>query len=277
MQNLLVSIVIPCKDDRSSITGLQDDIARQKVSFNTEVIKIANISPPSKARNEGGKKAKGEILVFIDCDIRLGNDSFLTNLIDPLMEDRNIGTICSSIRIHPDSSNFQVRYAKEIPHSESPIVDKLTDVFVASSACCAIHKDIFFQISGFNEGVIRGEDSVLSYQLKKAGYRVVLAPHTWCYHPSPNNLIQLIKTQFRNGLGVCYVDVFYPHLNIDVHPKGIIYSATPKSKLARMGRFLFSFFRAVFQRKCLLLSAKLTYTVGYFYGLCKYGILKSTS
>ena len=103
------------------------------------------------------------------------------------------------------------------------------------------------------------------------------APRTWCYHPSPDNLIQLIKTQFRNGLGVCFVDVFRPHLNIDVHPKGIIYCAAKQSKPKRMRRFVFSFFHGVFHRKSLLLSAKLVYAVGYIYGLCKYRILRSTS
>jgi len=277
MQNLLVSIIIPCDDDKSNFGGLRDDIALQTIPFDTEVIKIANISPPSRARNKGAKKANGEILVFIDCDIRIGNDSFFTNLIDPLIEDRNIGTVCSSIRIHPDSSRFQIRYAKQVPHCESPIVDKLTDVFVASSACCAIYKDIFFQIGGFNEDIIRGEDSVLSYQLREAGYRVVLAPYTWCYHPQPDNLIELIKTQSRNGLGVCFVDTFHPDLNIDVHPDGVLFCTAKKTKLARIRRFVFSFLGAVFQGKILLLSAKLIYMSGYFFGFCKYRILKLTS
>ena len=277
MQNLLVSIVIPCKDDRSSIAGLRDDIARQTIPFDTEVIKIGNISPPSKARNKGAKKATGEILVFIDCDIRLGNDSFLANLIDPLREDKDIGVTCSSIRIPPDSSSFQIRCAREIPHCESPIVDELTDVFVASSACCAIRKDTFFKIGGFNEEIIRGEDSVLSYQLREAGYRVVLAPDAWCYHPQPDNLTELIKTQFRDGLGVCFVDTFHPDLNIDVHPDGVLFCTERKTKLARIRRFVLSLLGAVWQGKFLLSFAKLIYMVSYLHGICKYRILKLTS
>ena len=277
MQSLLVSIIIPCKDDKSNIAGLRDDIARQTIPFDTEVIKIANISPPSRARNKGAKRANGEIFVFIDCDIRLGDDSFLSNLTDPLRDDKDIGVTCSSIRIPPDSSRFQIRYAREIPHCESPIVDKLTDVFVASSACCAICKDTFFKIGGFNEDIIRGEDNLLSYQLREAGYRVVLAPHTWCYHPQPDNLTELIKTQFRNGLGVCFVDTFHPDLNIDMHPDGVLFCTTRKTISARIRRFALSLLSAVFQGRFLLLSAKLIYMVSYLQGICKYRILKLTS
>ncbi len=277
MQNLLVSIIIPCKDDKSNIAGLRDDIARQTIPFDTEVIKIGNISPASRARNNGAKKAKGKILVFFDHDIRLGSNSFLAHLIGPLREDEDIGVICSSIRIPPDSSRFQICYARQIPHCESPIVDKLTDVFLASSACCAICKDTFFKIGGFNEEIIRGEDSVLSYQLREAGYRVVLASNTWCYHPQPDNLIELIKTQFRNGLGVCFVDTFHPDLNIDVHPDGVLFCTGEKTKLARIRRFGFSLLGAVSQGKFLLLSAKLIYMVSYLHGICKYRMLKLTS
>jgi cellulose synthase/poly-beta-1,6-N-acetylglucosamine synthase-like glycosyltransferase len=277
MQSLLVSIIIPCKDDTSSVAGLRDDIACQEIPFDTEVIRIANISPASRARNTGAKRANGEILVFIDCDIRLGNDLFLANLADPLREGKDIGITCSSIRIPPDSSRFQIRYAREIPHCESPIVNELTDVFVASSACCAMRKETFFEIGGFNEEIIRGEDSVLSYQLREAGYRVVLTPDTWCYHPQPGNLIELIKTEFRNGLGVCFVETFHPDLNIDIHPDGVLFYTTRKTISARIRRFALSLLNAVFQGKFLLLSAKLIYMVSYFQGICKYRILKLTS
>ena len=277
MQNLLVSIIIPCRDDKVDIAGLRDDIAGQIFPFDTEVVKIGNVSPPSRARNKGAKEVNGDILVFIDCDIRLGNDSFLANLTDPLREDKHVGVTCSSIRIPPDSSRFQICYARQIPHCESPIVDKLTDVFVASSACCAIRKETFFEIGGFSEEIIRGEDSVLSCQLREAGYRVALAPHTWCYHPQPGNLTELIKTQYRNGLGVCFVDTFHPDLNIDVHPDGVLFFATNKSKVARIRRFVLSLLGAVGRGRFLLLSSKLVYMVSYLHGICRYRVLKLTS
>jgi len=269
-----VSIIIPCRDKKDNINGLLKDISSQRVSFDKEVIKITNISPPGKARNAGARKAKGEVLIFIDCDIRLGNNSFLANLVNQLIEDKNIGAICSAIRIPPDSSWFQIRYAGEIAHSESPIVDKLTDVQVASSACLAIRKDLFFQIGGFNEDIIRGEDSVLSFRIQKAGYRVVLAPNTWCYHPQPGGIIQLIKTQFRNALGVAFADTFYPELNLDVHPKGIVCFSEKKNKLERTNRFLLTWLEAVIRMKILFLLSRIFYTFGYAYGIFKYRIVR---
>lgn len=270
----LISIIIPCKDEKDNIDGLLRDIESQKISFDTEVIKITGISPSGKARNIGARKAKGNILVFIDCDISLGSDLVLDNLIRPLIEDRNIGAVCASVRIPLNSSKFQVRYTKEIPHCESPLVDRLTEVGVTTSQCCAIGRDLFFKLGGFNENIIRGVDPEFSYRLRKAGYRTLLVPYTWCYHPQPDNIIQLVKIQFRDGKGVAFVDIFYPHLNIDVHPEGIIYFSERKSIFRRIIRFLLSGFEAILRGKILLSLAKVIYVIGYCYGIVRYRILR---
>ncbi len=272
MQNLLVSIIIPCKDEKDNIDDLVKDICNQKVSFDTEVIKVTSISPPGKARNTGARKAKGNVLVFVDCDIRLGKELFLQNLVNCLVQDKSVGAVCASLCVPPKSSKFQIRYAREIPLSKSPIVDKATDVFSASSACFAIYKDMFSKIGGFNEDITRGEDSVISYELRRAGHRVVLAPRTWCYHPQPGNIIELIVTNIRNGLGVSFADTFYPHLNLDIHPKGILYFSEKKTISERISRFVLAGIDAIPKRQVLLLLSKLFYALGYCYGVFKYRI-----
>ncbi len=271
---MLVSVIVPCKYEDTDISGLKKDISEQHIAFDTEVIKSCGINPPGKIRNEGAARSKGEVLVFIDCDIRLGNEFFLANLVNPLLEDKNIGITCASIRIPPDSSKFQARYAGQTLHAESPIADELTDVFVASSACCALRRDVFLENNGFNEQIIRGEDSLISFEIKKRGYRVVLAPKTWCYHPQPGNVWEVIRINLRNGAGVAFVDTFFPQLNIDVNPAGIVYTAQKQNKSQRIKRFINAFFKAVFKLKLLLIISKITYAIGYFCGLLKYKFLK---
>jgi GT2 family glycosyltransferase len=271
---MLVSIIIPCKDEKVNVQGLLDDISAQIISFDIEIIRITDVSPASKARNMGTEKAKGAVLVFIDCDMRLGNQSVLDNIVRPLQDDRSIGSVCPSILIPTEASEFQVRYAREVPHCEVPVVDKLTDIGLATTGCWAIRRDVFVQLGGFNEHIIRGEDSELAVRLKKAGYRIVLAPHTWCFHPSPDNIRQLIKTNLRNGIGVAFVDMFYPDLNVDVHAQGILYSSERKTVPGRIKRFLLQGIEATLRMKIIFLASKLFYALGYYYGFLKYRIVK---
>lgn len=275
--SMLISIVIPCANDKTNIENLLRDINSQKNSFSAEIIRIDNISPAGKARNTGAKQAKGDILVFIDCDIRLGSNYVLNNLVDTLINNEDIGMACASIRIPPGSSRFQIRYSKEIPHCESPIVDELTDVAVATSACCAIFKDVFIKLDGFKEKIPRGEDPELSYRLRKAGYRNVLAPKTWGYHSPPKNMRQLIMVNIRDGLAVAFADIVYPDLNIDVNPKGIIYFPGKKTMLLRAKRFFNLFFGAVLKFNLLFLLSRFVYLIGFFCGYFKYRVLKLIS
>lgn len=270
---MLVSIIIPCKNETVNVQDLLEDISCQKTSFETEVIRIIGVSPGGKARNVGADKAKGDILVFIDNDITLGNDLVLHNLIKHLMSDKKIGVICSSIRIPQNASAFQKRYAREIPHAESPIVPDLKDVAVATSACCAILRDVFFKIGKFDEKIGRGEDPELSHRIAEAGYRVVLAGNTWCYHPAPDSMIKLMNINFRNGYCVCFVDTYYPERNIDVHPDGIVFTSEQISYFQRLKRFVLSGAEAARRGSILLLLSKLFYTFGYFHGIVKHRIM----
>ncbi len=260
---MLLSIIIPCKDEKIDTKGLERDVSDQKISGALEVIKVIGVSPSGKARNEGVKKAKGDILIFLDCDLRLPNKMVFSNLVVPLLKDSKIGAVCGSIRIPPEASEFQKRYAREIPHAESVIVNKLTDVVVATSACCAMRKEIFLKIGQFNEQISRGEDPELSSRLQKAGYRTILAADTWGYHPQPDNICQLIKISFRDGKAVAFVDAFYPKMNIDVNPKGIIYEPEVKNRLSRVKRFLITFFRALVKGEWALVLYKIFYFCGY--------------
>ncbi len=273
MSNTIVSVIIisRAKDD---LSGLLRDIETQQLSCQTEVITIIGIAPPGKARNEGAKKAKGEILAFLDSDIRLGDDLYLANLVKALAVDPAPGAACASLRLPPQTSAFQKCYAREIAHNETPVVDVMTEVYVVPSACFAIQAEVFTKLGGFNEAMIRGEDSELTARIRKAGYRTVLAPQTWCLHPCPDNFWQLARTNIRNGAGVAFVDTRYPQLNSDIHPAGITHYSAPKTRPERALRFFRTGIKAFSQGKILLVSAKFYYALGYSYGLVKYKVLK---
>jgi GT2 family glycosyltransferase len=265
-----ISVIIPARSEKDPVAGLLDDIKNQKADLEVEVIRITGVSPVALARNKGAGQAKGEILCFIDSDIRLGDENYLANLARSLEQDKRIGAVCASLRLPSDASLFQKRYVSEIAHYQHPIVEEPVEVFVAASACFAVTRELFLYLNGFDEKIVRGEDSEFSWRLLQAGYRIMLAPRTWCYHPAPDNISELIRINVRNGLGVAFVDTFYPHLNIDVHPETITKFSSPKSKGQRLKRFILSGLKAIVSLKFLLVLSKLFYMAGYVWGLFRY-------
>lgn len=267
MAQNLISIIIPCKDPEADISSLVSDIETQVVSGEKEIIRVDGISPAGKARNLGAQKAKGQILVFIDADIRLKGVDLLAKLAEVISKDEKIAIATASIDIPLEASFFEKNYANQVSHCRTPQVSSITDAGVAGSHCCAILKETFDRAQGFNVNLPRGQDPEFSYRLRQLGFRTVLTPDTMTYHHQPKNLKELIKIHFRNGRAAAYVDKFYPELNIDVNPRSAIYLPRPKNIFIRSLRYIKDVFIALIRAKLLLLLTKLVYLVGYVLGL----------
>jgi GT2 family glycosyltransferase len=84
-----------------------------------------------------------------------------------------------------------------------------TDV---TTTCCALRRDVFDACGGFDEGLERGVDSEFFYRLRRAGYRLVIAPDAWTYHPAPASLGRLLAKHFRYGTGYAQEVQRHPEL-----------------------------------------------------------------
>src|SRR5438067_2167490 len=69
--------------------------------------------------------------------------------------------------------------------------------------------------------LVRGVDSELFYRVRRAGYRLVIAPDTWVEHPASPTLGRLVAKHFRYGTGYAQEVRRHPEL------AGGRYLATP--------------------------------------------------
>lgn len=259
------------------ISDLLKDIAEQKINADIEICDVKGISPAGRARNDRAEKAKNGILVFLDDDVRLGNEYTLENLIKPLITDEKVA-ICGSSQLIPlDANNFQKKCALQIQHVQHPVIKSSQEVGMVGAACCAMRKDLFLSIGGFNADMMRGEDQEICYRLKKKGFKIIRSADTWIYHPPPKDLKEFINTTFFRAKGVACVDAHYPHLNIDTDPRGTIHPIQKRSIGYRLKRYIIRLFKAIFTGKGLLFLDRTVYFCGYIYGFVKYRILRKTS
>lgn len=215
--NPKVSVIIPSLDGyrKGNVQKLLEDIRNQTIK-DLEIRIVKGVVPGGKARNEGVKLAKGKFLVFIDDDVRLGNECVIENLIKVLEDNDNIGLVGASQLIPEDSNWFQRQAAKQIPRSLFPITaeDKETDM--VTHMCMATRKDFFLGIGGENEYLISGIDPDLRYRVRKAGKKIVVIANTWAYHPLPNNLLSLLKLSFIKGRDSAWVWHHHPEFLYEV-------------------------------------------------------------
>lgn len=264
-----VSVVIPTLDGRrgGAVPRLLASIGRQ--SFRDyEIQMVKGVVPQGKAINQGARSARGDILIVLDDDSCLADESVFERLVAAIDSDNTIGMAGASIVVPPDASVFQERAAAQFPRLSMPVVDRITDSDLACHGCCAIPKRVFEQVGGEREDLPRGLDPDLRVRLRAAGYRVVLAPHARINHPLPDGWRPLLRTFFRNGFGSAYARKFQPGAVYETHEELDASAFQPRTRFVfRVVRFPFRLLKAVIEGKFIRFGAYCSYACGYSWGM----------
>jgi len=215
----LVSVVIPSLDGSrgGNVERLRQQIADQSYPH-TEFLIVVGIRPNGRARNVGARRAKGDYLLFIDDDVQLGTDALIERMLAAFSEDPKIGLVGVSQQVPEGASDFAKRCAGQLERFEAPVVKAVEDTDFASHTCMMIPRSVFLEVGGEHDLLPRGTDPDLRLRLRRAGYRVVLAPNAWAYHPPPDSWAALWRTFFRNGAGSLFVHRHFPQYCIDTAP-----------------------------------------------------------
>ncbi len=182
--NPLISILIPAHNEEAYIGETLKALRLQTYRF-FEVIVIANgctdltaqVAHPlcdrvidlaerglGKARNTGGAKARGELLVFLDADTRL-NPEALAEIARQFTAD------CSSATIEGRPDALRLRYAAYY-HFKNWMHRRALHCGSSGVICC--WRDQFKEVGGFNEALQVRENSELIRRLRRFGrYRFI--------------------------------------------------------------------------------------------------------
>jgi glycosyltransferase involved in cell wall biosynthesis len=179
-----VSIVIPTLNEENYVGFVLSDIARQRRKAH-EVIVVDGKSedatasvverfpgvdlligapPVANQRNLGGRKASGDILVFLDADVRL-SETFLEGFLERI-EQRNLDIAC------PLYMPYRSTLLIKVIHAYVNVVFVALQKVIPSGAghCIAVKREVFQQSPGFDPTLKLGEDVALVRKLSK-GHR----------------------------------------------------------------------------------------------------------
>ena len=268
--NPLVSVIIPSLDGYrgGNLPKLLEDLNKQTV-HDFEVIIVKGESPCARSHNMGVQSASGEIIVFFDDDIILGNNKIIDNLIKPIIKDKSIGISGASQLIPPDANRFQKKCSKEFDRFEFPVVSEMVESDMATHAAKAIRKEVFTGVGQENEKLIYGDDPDLRYRVRQAGYKIVVVPDTWIYHPPPKDLSSFLRITFRRGKGAAQDFRHYPDLIYETPPANATIFVPRRTFLYRALRFFSQNIEAIINLKLIFLSVRISYGLGYITGLSK--------
>ncbi len=145
-----------------------------------------NHNGPGAGRNLGAKKAKGEILVFVDADMTFSSD-FLEKLIAPIIEGETRGTFSKQEYV----SNWKNVWARcwNIEQGWTIKMRHPDDYPNKQKVFRAILKKEFDKVGGFTPGGYTDDYSLSD----KLGYLALEADDARFYHRNPENSAEVFE------------------------------------------------------------------------------------
>jgi len=271
-RNPKVSVIIPTLGEsrRDKLNKLLSEIEEQTFR-DYEILVIKGDDRQGRAINTAAAKAKGEIFIILDDDTGLGHPALFKNLIRTLESDSSIGMAGASTIPRPNDSLFQKIAMRQVPRRFYPVVERPTESDMVHHPCCAIPRRVFEEIGGENEVLIRGLDPELRFRIRSNGYKIVIAPDSWIYHPLPESAWGIFRMYFKNGKGAAFAYRTDPDSVYEVAPISQKRPLPAKTALSyRIARFAKRILRSALTLRIITLLAMTAYGLGYIAGFISY-------
>jgi len=231
-----VSVIIPLYEATPYIPKLFEKIKHQKGDFDIELLCSVTTSKDftlsvakqhcdcvehvnknefnhGLTRHKMAEMAKGEYLLFLTQDALPVNDTWLRELLTPLISGE-----CHAV------------YARQIPYDDAPYIEKLIRSFnypdkkricskeseilygrknsFYSDTCSAISRELFFKLGGYNYAVPLSEESLLAAKLLEKGDKIGYIPTAQVFHSHAFSL----KKNYQKYYNIGQFEASYPQL-----------------------------------------------------------------
>ncbi|MDP7081010.1 MAG: glycosyltransferase family 2 protein [Candidatus Undinarchaeales archaeon] len=139
------------------------------------------------ARNIGAKKAQGEVLLFLDADVKVTPDTL--QMIKDDLENKDISAVQTVYSKDCPVDNFASQYRNIY---ERYMFDRIDEKYIqaASTHCFAVRKDQFI---AFDDDLLTAEDDVWGFRLYKKGLRILLDKGIEVIHLRKFTLSSMLK------------------------------------------------------------------------------------
>jgi glycosyltransferase involved in cell wall biosynthesis len=190
----LLSIVIPCKNEEKQIgrtlTALQNqtvdmsrvpiyiadagstdstlDIIRNFIEEGGLKIKVVEGGYPPAGRNKGASCCQSEYILFLDADIEMGEDTCIEKSVNLALE-KELDLVATYIKCKDGNQYDRIFWEKmhaftyRYPYIVGPY---------AAGMFILIRRSKFYELGGFNEKMILGDDWDLTHKIPRQKFGV---------------------------------------------------------------------------------------------------------
>jgi mycofactocin system glycosyltransferase len=189
--------VIVVDDGSMQPVKLEDDFAGR-----CSVVRLCESRGPARARNEGWRLARGDVVVFLDADC-VPSAGWLENLLGHF-SDPAVAAVAPRVISPADTRTALARYemvrsSLDLGAREAPVRPRSRVPYVPT-ACLAVRREALLQAGGFNENLRFGEDVDLVWRLHDLGWAVRYEPAVSVVHPARPSMRGWVVQRFGYGM-----------------------------------------------------------------------------
>lgn len=162
-------------------------------------------SGAAAARNEGARRARGQILLFTDADCEPRED-WIEKMVMPFAHGAVDG-VKGIYRTRQPS--LVARFAQAEYEEKYHRLARMERIDFVDTHAAAYRRDVFWAHGGFDPHFLLDEDQEFSFRLAAAGHKLVFAPQAQVYHHHQETAWRYARRKF--GLGRWKVEVHARH------------------------------------------------------------------
>lgn len=220
-----ISVVIPSYNTQTTIGSTLKHLQEQNIDVEVEVIlvdcsehdEVSTVAKdfsnvrfhkeskrfnPGEGRNIGAKLAQGELIVFIDSDVRLAANS-LQMAWNQFQEGKHIfgGALELDTEYCADTAAYLEHY---FFNHESQALRPPCERSNLSSALMCFKRTVFLQEGGFKD-IPRMQDTELTERLRSKGYKLYFCPNVLGFQIQDSPMKKVFKKIYINGQNLYFI------------------------------------------------------------------------
>lgn len=216
--------------------GSRDGTATIAQEFGVRLV-LEPATGAGNARNAGFRAATGQLVAFLDCDCRAAT-SWLGEIVETFA-DGEVAAVVGEIVSMPPRGPAERYAARRKPLWQEWTRQRRGAVHLGS-ANCALRRDAFAHVGGFDPRFQAAEDIDLSLRLVRAGFVIRQNRRAVVFHRHRGAVLELARQHFRYGRGQAvltrlYADDFPWDLRVEVRAWLDLGSAVPRLIRAALG------------------------------------------